>query len=339
MNSHQYIFQGDPKYRPEIEKCHPDSPKELEPYIADKELIEAVNLAIFLQRPLLIEGEAGCGKTRLAVAVAYELGLPFYRWDIRSTTKVQEGLYEYDAILRLHDVQTQNLTPSINPKTKKPRNPKEPKDYRELGSLGKAFQSHDYPAVLLIDEIDKADVDFPNDLLSILDKPWEFFIRETGETIKANQERLPIIIITSNKEKGSLPAPFLRRCLYHYVRFPIGTDLEKIVNAHYEQKQKEETIKNPEVDFKKPEVDLVKAAIDKFLDIRADKSLFKHPGTSEFLDWLAALHHFKPDPYPVAQLKEPIAQLKEKGERAIPYRDLVFKLRQDWQNPNYAPSP
>ncbi len=322
MNPPKYIFLGNSKYRLKTEKCHPDSPTELEPYIADEELIEAVNLAIFLQRPLLIEGEAGCGKTRLAVAVAYELGLPFYRWDIRSTTKVQEGLYEYDAILRLHDVQTQDLTPSINPKTGKPRNPKQPKDYCELGPLGNAFKSHDYPAVLLIDEIDKADVDFPNDLLSILDKPWKFFIRETGETIEANQEGLPIIIITSNKEKGSLPAPFLRRCLYHYVRFPKGTELEKIVNAHYEQKQEKEAIE-------KPEVNLVKAAIDKFLEIRADKSLFKLPGTSEFLDWLAALHHFKSDPYPVTELQQ---------EKTIPYRDLVFKLRQDWQNPNYAPS-
>jgi MoxR-like ATPase len=323
MNSPQYIFQCDPKYRPVLENCHTDSPQELEPYIADEELIEAVNLALFLQRPLLIEGEAGCGKTRLAVAVAYELGLPFYRWDIRSTTKVQEGLYEYDAILRLHDVQTQDLTPSINPKTGQPRNPKEPEDYRELGPLGKAFQSHDYPAVLLIDEIDKADVDFPNDLLSILDKPWKFFIRETGEEIKANQERLPIIIITSNKEKGSLPSPFLRRCLYHYVRFPSQTgELEKIVNAHYQQKQKTETIEIPESD-------LVTTASAKFLEIRLDKSLFKLPGTSEFLDWLAALHHFKSSPYPAAKLRQ---------DKTIPYRDLIFKLRQDWQNTNYAPS-
>jgi len=318
MNSPKYIFQGDPKRRPEPKNCHSDSPTQLEPYIADEELIEAVNLAIFLQRPLLIEGEAGCGKTRLAVAVAYELGLPFYRWDIRSTTKVKEGLYEYDAILRLHDVQTQELAPSINPKTKKPRNPKEPKDYREFGPLGNAFQSHNYPAVLLIDEIDKADVDFPNDLLSILDQPWKFLIRETGEEIKANQEQLPIIIITSNKEKGSLSAPFLRRCLYHYVRFPNQSELlEKIVNVHYKQKQK-------------PEVNLVNAAIDKFLEIRADKSLFKLPGTSEFLDWLAALHHFKSEPYLVTELQQ---------KKTIPYRDLIFKLRQDWQNPNYAPSP
>ncbi|WYL93125.1 MAG: MoxR family ATPase [Gloeotrichia echinulata IR180] len=321
MNSPKYIFKCDPKAQPK--KPHPDSPTELEPYIADEELIEAVNLAIFLQRPLLIEGEAGCGKTRLAVALAHELGLPFYRWDIRSTTKVQEGLYEYDAILRLHDVQTQNVTPSINPKTRQPRNPQNPKDYCELGPLGKAFQSHDYPAVLLIDEIDKADVDFPNDLLSILEKPWKFFIRETGEEIQANPERLPIIIITSNKEKGSLPSPFLRRCLYHYVRFPNQLEeLEKIVNAHYAQKQKTDKIEIPKSD-------LVTAAITKFLKIREDKSLFKLPGTSEFLDWLAALHHFTSDPYPVDKLQE---------EKIIPYRDLIFKLRQDWQNPNYASS-
>lgn len=321
MNPPKYIFHGNPQHRPK--QCHPDSPTELEPYIADSELIEAVNLAIFLQRPLLIEGESGCGKTRLAVAVAYELGLPFYRWDIRSTTKVQEGLYEYDAILRLHDVQTKDLTPSINPKTGQPRNPQEPNDYRELGSLGKAFQCHDYPAVLLIDEIDKADVDFPNDLLSILDKPWKFFIRETGETIEANQEQLPIIIITSNKEKGSLPSPFLRRCLYHYVRFPSQPEeLEKIVKVHYQQKQKPETMAMPKSD-------LVTTAVAKFLKIREDKSLFKPPGTSEFLDWLAALHHFKPEPYAVTALQQ---------DNTIPYRDLVFKLRQDWQNPNYAGS-
>ncbi|NEO77607.1 MoxR family ATPase [Moorena sp. SIO4G3] len=321
MNPPKYIFQGNPKHRPK--QCHPDSPTELEPYIADSELIEAVNLAIFMKRPLLIEGESGCGKTRLAVAVAYELGLPFYRWDIRSTTKVQEGLYEYDAILRLHDVQTQNLTPSINPKTGQPRNPQEPNDYCELGPLGKAFQSHDYPAVLLIDEIDKADVDFPNDLLSILDKPWKFFIRETGEIIEANQEQLPIIIITSNKEKGSLPSPFLRRCLYHYVRFPSQPEeLEKIVKVHYQQKQKPETMAMPKSD-------LVTTAIAKFLKIREDKSLFKPPGTSEFLDWLAALHHFKSKPYAVTKLQQ---------DKTIPYRDLVFKLRQDWQNPNYAGS-
>lgn len=321
MNHSKYTFKCNPEAR--TENRHHDSPTELEPYIADTGLIEAVNLAIFLQRPLLIEGEAGCGKTRLAVAIAYELGLPFYRWDIRSTTKVQEGLYEYDAILRLHDVQTQNYTPSINPQTGKPRNPQEPKDYRELGSLGKAFQSHECPAVLLIDEIDKADVDFPNDLLSILEKPWKFFIRETGEEIKANPEKLPIIIITSNKEKGSLPTPFLRRCLYHYVKFPNQPEeLHKIVNVHYAQKQKIEKITIPKAD-------LVQEAITKFLKIREDKSLFKLPGTSEFLDWLAALHNFKSEPYPLTQLQQ---------ENIIPYRDLLFKLRQDWQNPNYVSS-
>ncbi|WP_392530121.1 AAA family ATPase [Nostoc sp. C117] len=321
MNLPKYTFECKPEARPQ--NHHPDSPTELEPYIADSGLIEAVNLAIFLQRPLLIEGEAGCGKTRLAVAIAYELGLPFYRWDIRSTTKVQEGLYEYDAILRLHDVQTQNLTPSINPQTGEPRKPQDPKDYRELGSLGKAFQSHECPAVLLIDEIDKADVDFPNDLLSILEKPWKFFIRETGEEIKANPDKLPIIIITSNKEKGSLPTPFLRRCLYHYVRFPNQPEeLQKIVNAHYAQKQKIEKITIPKAD-------LVQEAIVKFLNIRQDKSLFKLPGTSEFLDWLAALDHFTLTPYPVERLKE---------ENTIPYRDLIFKLRQDWTNSKYASS-
>lgn len=318
-----YQFKNQPPENP-----HPDSPTKVEPYIAPDELIDAVILAIFLRRPLLLEGEAGCGKTRLAIAVAYQLGLPFYRWDIRSTTKAQEGLYEYDAILRLHDVQTnkldqENQTQDSESKPKiKPRNPSNPKDYLTFGAIGKAFMSKK-PAVVLIDEIDKADIDFPNDLLTVLDEPWEFKIRETGETITANPDCQPIVIITSNKEKGNLPAPFLRRCIYYYVKFPNDPDeLQKIVDLHYKYKQEQETKKNLN-----PPNELVKAAAKLFLKIREDKGLFKIPGTSEFLDWIDALYRCESKqnpqpPYPVDELKE---------GKLIPYRELIFKIRQDWQ--------
>ncbi|MEI3649208.1 MAG: MoxR family ATPase [Dolichospermum lemmermannii FEM_B0920] len=321
-----YKFENNPQKRPA--NPHPDSPTKVEPYIAPDELIDAVNLAIFLRRPLLLEGEAGCGKTRLAIAVAYELGLPFYRWDIRSTTKAQEGLYEYDAILRLHDVQTnkldqENQTQDSKSEPKiKLRNPSNPQNYRTFGAIGKAFMS-EKPAVVLIDEIDKADIDFPNDLLTVLDEPWEFKIRETGEIITANPDCQPIVIITSNKEKGNLPAPFLRRCIYYYVKFPNDPgELQKIVDLHYQYKQEQETKKKLN-----PSNKLVEAAAKLFLKIREDKGLFKIPGTSEFLDWIDALYRCQSKqnpqpPYPADKLKE--------GE-LIPYRELIFKIRQDWQ--------
>lgn len=324
-----YKFENNPQKRPA--NPHPDSPTKVEPYIAPDELIDAVNLAIFLRRPLLLEGEAGCGKTRLAIAVAYELGLPFYRWDIRSTTKAQEGLYEYDAILRLHDVQTdklnqENRIQASESETKiKPKDPSKPEDYRTFGAIGKAFMS-EKPAVVLIDEIDKADIDFPNDLLTVLDEPWEFKIRETGETIPSDKNdnfQPPIVIITSNKEKGNLPAPFLRRCIYYYVKFPNDPgELQKIVDLHYQYKQEQETKKKLN-----PSNKLVEAAAKLFLKIREDKGLFKIPGTSEFLDWIDALYRCESKqnpqpPYPADKLKE--------GE-LIPYRELIFKIRQDWQ--------
>ncbi|MGK7892730.1 MAG: AAA family ATPase [Xenococcus sp. (in: cyanobacteria)] len=309
-----YTFENKPEKHPS--NPHPDAPKKVEPYIADDELIDAVNLAIFLRRPLLLEGEAGCGKTRLALAVASELGLPFYRWDIRSTTKAQEGLYEYDAILRLHDVQTKKLDTENN---NNQRNPNNPQDYRTFGAIGKAFRS-EKPAVVLIDEIDKADIDFPNDLLAVLDEPWEIKIRETGETITAKFDCQPIVIITSNKEKGNLPAPFLRRCIYYYVKFPNSPDkLQQIVDIHYQNKQEKEI--NP------PQYKLVTKAANLFINIRKDKGLFKIPGTSEFLDWLDALHlcQSKQNPHP----PYPIDNLK--AGKPIPYRELIFKIRQDWQ--------
>ncbi|NJM20448.1 MAG: MoxR family ATPase [Richelia sp. SM1_7_0] len=306
----QYTFTANSNIK--SQNPHPDSPQEAEPYIAADELIKAVNLAIFLRRPLLIEGEAGCGKTRLARAVAYQLGLPYYRWDIRSTTKATEGLYEYDAILRLHDVETLKLEQSFAEE----RNPKDPKCYRYFGALGKAFTSQECPGVVLIDEIDKADVDFPNDLLAVLDKPMQFNIRETGESIAAKHE--PIVIITSNKEKGNLPAPFLRRCLYFYLKFPSKPEeLQRIVDIHYQ-------VNSQELGSEAPKDELKKTAINRFLSVRKDSGLFKLPGTSEFLDWLYALQSFDASPYSAKSLED--------ENLSLPYPELLFKMRQDWQN-------
>jgi MoxR-like ATPase len=303
----RYTFRGDINYRPQ--NPHPDSPQKVEPYIADSELIQAVNLAIYLRRPLLLEGEAGCGKTRLAAAVAYELGLPFYRWDVRSTTKAEEGLYKYDSLLRLYDVQAHKVDPQTN------RDPSDSTNYRRFGALGKAFRLQDCPAVVLIDEIDKGDLDFPNDLLAVLDEPWEFEIPETGEIgdqkIKAKHQ--PIVIVTSNKEKGNLPAPFLRRCVYCFIKFPDNLEqLRKIVNSHYAT-QTDQSLPSPK---------LIEAASDRFLQIRKKGGLFKNPGTSEFLDWLSALQSFDPKPYSASKLTE---------VNPVPYRELLFKLHADWQ--------
>jgi MoxR-like ATPase len=292
------------KLDPKPSTAHPDAPKQPEPYIAGDPLIKAVNLAIFLRRPLLLEGEAGCGKTRLASDVAYDLGLPLYRWDIRSDTKAQEGLYKYDAILRLHDVQTREVNPDAK------RNPSDATKYRDFGALGKAFLVADRPAVVLIDEIDKADVDFPNDLLAVLDDPWSFEVRETQEPPIIAKHK-PIVIITTNKEKSNLPAPFLRRCIYHFVEFP-KVKLKEIVEIHYQVKKE-----------KAPSANLIDAAVSRFTAIREAQNLFKSPGTSEFLDWLNALQKFDAQPYTAKELAKP--------EHPIPYRELLFKIKQDWQ--------
>jgi MoxR-like ATPase len=302
----KYMFQGNPEHRPP--NPHSDSPKKLEMYIAEPELIQAVNLAIYLKRPLLLEGEAGCGKTRLAYAVAYELGLPLYRWDIRSTSKVIEGLYTYDAILRLYDVQIAKIEAKLN------RDPSDTRSYRKLGALGKAFLVKDCPAVVLIDEIDKADVDFPNDLLAVLDEPWQFEIPETDEVIRASYP--PIVIITSNREKGNLPAPFLRRCLYYFISFPTHDQLQAIAKAHYQT----------QAETSPPSEELIQVAANQFLEIREAGELFKNPGTSEFLDWLKVLHSFGAKPYNLSKLSQ---------ADPVPYRELLFKLRVDWQK--YAP--
>ncbi|WP_295458817.1 MoxR family ATPase [uncultured Thiodictyon sp.] len=306
---------------------HPDAPPGPVPYIAADELIEAVNLAIYLNRPLLLEGEAGSGKSQLATYVAWRLGLPFYPWLVRSSSHAQDGLYGYDAILRLHDVHVAQLP---GDPTKRPRNPERALDYVTYGALGRAFLLQDFPAVVLIDEIDKADIDFPNDLLTVLDDPREFSIREAGlPAIKAHHP--PLVIITSNKEKGNLPAPFLRRCIYSYIQFPSDPDrLKAIIAAH--QPAASEPPAGERLD-----AGLIDAAVERFLALRERDDLFKKPGTSELLDWLRALA--RAWARLAARAQDPsqlIAGLKDAGQ-PMPFPELLFKQRADWQR--YVPAP
>jgi MoxR-like ATPase len=317
INHEQLIFANDSLRRPA--DAHPDSPVVSAPYvIEDAELQRAINLAIYLKRPLLLEGEAGCGKTCLAAAIAYELGLPLYRWDIRSTSKAREGLYEYDALLRLHDVQVRTVDAAG-------RDPSNPENYVRYGALGKAFRLTDCPAVVLIDEIDKADLDFPNDLLTVLEQPWKFEIPEAGRLNPATQQienkvvqatHPPIVIITSNREKMSLPKPFLRRCLYYYVKFPSQQSLRTIAEQHFVAQSLES---NP---------DLLAAATQRLENLRdGDRVLAKKPGTSEFLDWVKVLHHFGS-----ANIDGLIQRLQvESASNVVPFREVLFKVQRDWQ--------
>ncbi|MBR6381635.1 MAG: MoxR family ATPase, partial [Lachnospiraceae bacterium] len=225
-------------------------------YVASPELMASVNIAIALQKPLLIKGEPGTGKTMLAEAVAKALGKRLIIWNIKSTTKAQEGLYVYDTIQRLYDGQFgEEGVDDIS-------------RYIKLGKLGEAFDSEEQ-VILLIDEIDKADLEFPNDLLWELDQ-MEFYINETKRTVKAKQR--PIVIITSNAEK-ELPDAFLRRCIFHYIDFPDEALMEQIVRVHF-----------PEV-----EEHLLKEAMDTFYQIRSIRDIRKKPSTSELIDWVNAL--------------------------------------------------
>ncbi|MCE4554710.1 AAA family ATPase [Roseateles cellulosilyticus] len=229
-------------------------------YVATADLMLAVNAAATLQRPLLIKGEPGTGKTMLAEEVARALGMPLLQWHIKSTTKAQQGLYEYDAVSRLRDSQLAGIEGS-----ERVRNIE---NYIVKGVLWQAFEA-EQPVVLLIDEIDKADIEFPNDLLREIDR-MEFYVYETRQLVKARHR--PLVFITSNNEK-ELPDAFLRRCFFHYIKFPDAETMQKIVDVHFPTLKK----------------DLLAAALKSFYDVRNLPGLKKKPSTSELIDWLKLL--------------------------------------------------
>ena len=257
-------------------------------YIATEDLRIAVNASISLERPLLVKGEPGTGKTVLAEEIAKALDMPILTWHIKSTTKAQQGLYEYDAITRLRDSQLGD------------ERVKDVKNYIKKGKLWEAFESENRP-ILLIDEIDKADIEFPNDLLQELDR-MEFYVYETGETIAA--EKRPVVIITSNNEK-ELPDAFLRRCFFHYISFPDNETMKKIVDVHY-----------PDIKTK-----LVSESLKVFYELREIPGLKKKPSTSELLDWLKLLMNEDVTP----------EMLREKNSKNIipPLHGALLKNEQD----------
>ena len=251
-------------------------------YVASDELLSAVNIAVTLQKPLLIKGEPGTGKTMLAQAVSEALGKRLIIWNVKSTTKAQDGLYVYDVVQRLYDSQFGNEGVDNIAK------------YIKLGKLGEAFQSEEQ-VVLLIDEIDKADLEFPNDLLWELDQ-MEFYIPETKETIRAKQR--PIVIITSNAEK-ELPDAFLRRCVFHYIDFPDQEQMEAILRVHFEHLEE----------------DLVRQALAAFYWVRELRDIEKKPSTSELVDWLRALVAGGVDP--------------KRIQKEIPFAGVLLKKDKD----------
>ena len=237
-------------------------------YVASEDLMNAVNIAVTLRKPLLVKGEPGTGKTMLARAVADALGKELLIWNVKSTTKAQDGLYVYDVVQRLYD--SQFGTSGVDNIAQ----------YIKMGKLGEAFRAQQQ-VVLLIDEIDKADLEFPNDLLWELDQ-MEFYIPETGETVKAQQR--PIVIITSNAEK-ELPDAFLRRCVFHYIEFPDQAQMEAIIRVHFDH----------------VEEDLLHQALESFYWIRGLRDIEKKPSTSELVDWLRALVAGGVDPDRIAK--------------------------------------
>ncbi|MCV2880786.1 AAA family ATPase [Actibacterium sp. XHP0104] len=256
-------------------------------YVATEDLTVAVNAAVALERPLLVKGEPGTGKTELAKQVAASLGLPIIEWHIKSTTRAQQGLYEYDAVSRLRDSQLGD------------ERVHDVRNYIRKGKLWQAFEA-DQKVVLLIDEIDKADIEFPNDLLQELDK-MEFHVYETGETVRAKVR--PVVIITSNNEK-ELPDAFLRRCFFHYIRFPDIDTMRQIVEVHH-----------PGIKAK-----LLTEALTQFYEIRDTQGLKKKPSTSEVLDWLKLL---------LAEDLNP-EDLKRDGVNALPkLHGALLKNEQD----------
>ena len=257
-------------------------------YIATLDLQTAVNAAVTLERPLLVKGEPGTGKTILANEVARSLGMPLLEWHIKSTTKARQGLYEYDAVSRLRDSQLgDRRVHDIN-------------NYIIPGKLWEAFVSERRP-VLLIDEVDKADIEFPNDLLQELDR-MEFFVYETGAVIRAN--RRPVVIITSNNEK-ELPDAFLRRCFFHYIRFPDRDTMERIVQVHH-----------PDI-----KQQLVHEALEVFFEIRDIPGLKKRPSTSELIDWLKLLM--------ADDIPEEVLKNRDRSKAVPPLYGALVKNEQD----------
>ena len=253
-------------------------------YVASEDLMNTVNIAMTLQKPLLIKGEPGTGKTMLAQAVAEALGKKLIIWNVKSTTKAQDGLYVYDVVQRLYDSQFGNE--GVDDIAK----------YIKLGKLGEAFQA-DEQVVLLIDEVDKADLEFPNDLLWELDQ-MEFYIPETKETVRAKQR--PIVIITSNAEK-ELPDAFLRRCVFHYIEFPDQQQMEAILRVHFDKLDEE----------------LVRQALAAFYWVRDLRGIEKKPSTSELVDWLRAMVAGGVDPDHIT--------------REIPFAGVLLKKDKDLQ--------
>ena len=251
-------------------------------YVASQDLMETVNIAVALQKPLLIKGEPGTGKTMLAQAVADALGKQLIIWNVKSTTKAQDGLYVYDVVQRLYDSQFGG------------QGVDDIKKYIKLGKLGEAFSAEEQ-VVLLIDEIDKADLEFPNDLLWELDR-MEFYIPETKETVKAKQR--PIVIITSNAEK-ELPDAFLRRCVFHYIEFPDQAQMEAILRVHFENLDEQ----------------LIRQSLAAFYWLRELRGIEKKPSTSELVDWIRALVAGGVDPARI--------------EDTIPYAGVLLKKDKD----------
>lgn len=276
----------------------------LYPYLPSKELVEAVNLAITLQRPLLLQGEPGCGKTKLAQAVAYELGLPYIAWTIKSTSRAQDGLYTYNSLAQLRDAQLLALNRLGTEETKPDLY--DPTIYREWGPIGQAFKNLK-PTVLLIDEIDKADIDFPNDLLLELEEN-RFTVSETGEEVFAQHP--PIIFITSNQERD-LPDAFLRRCIFKYIEFPSPDELINIIIARFWGV--------PENEYEIPDdYEFIEEVVRKFIELRRilqeEKGrLSKNVTTSELLDWFDILR------------RHPQEKILKQLDGKLPYLGVLLK--------------
>lgn len=282
------------------------------PYLPSKELVEAVNLAITLQRPLLLQGEPGCGKTKLAQAVAYELDLPYIAWTIKSTSRAQDGLYTYNSLAQLRDTQISALNPLGSEKRKLEL--EDPTTYREWGPVGRAFKSAK-PTVLLIDEIDKADIDFPNDLLLELDEK-RFTVPETGEEVMAQNP--PVIFITSNQERD-LPDAFLRRCIFKYIDFPSPDDLINIIIARFWGVPKDEYDIPDECEY-----EFMEKIVRRFIELRSilqqEKGRSsKNVTTSELLDWFDILR------------RHPQDEILKELDGKLPYLGVLLKTWDDYR--------